>query len=356
MLPLVSFARHLSLTVVAALASFAWIGDAFAVDKKPATIDFVRDIRPLLSDNCFACHGPDSKKRKADLRLDTREGAFADLGGTTTIVHGKPNESELVIRIITDDEDDLMPPSDSGKKLDDSQKALLKQWIVEGAQYDLHWAYKPITRPMPPSVKRGSFVVNDIDRLVLASMRAKGYEPAWEADRRTLIRRLSFDLTGLPPTWEQVQSFVGDSSLHAFEKLVDRLLASPHYGERMAAFWLDLVRYADTMGYHSDNEQTKPLYREYVINAFNNNLPFDRFTREQLAGDLLPDRTRQQLIASGYNRLNMTTREGGSQPKEYIAIYLGDRVRNVSAVWMATTLNCTECHDHKFDPFSMRDY
>ncbi len=270
MLPLVSFARHPSLTVVAALASFAWIGDAFAVDKKPATIDFVRDIRPLLSDNCFACHGPDSKKRKADLRLDTREGAFADLGGTTTIVHGKPNESELVIRIITDDEDDLMPPSDSGKKLDDSQKALLKQWIAEGAQYDLHWAYKPITRPMPPSVKRGSFVVNDIDRFVLASMRAKGYEPAWEADRRTLIRRLSFDLTGLPPTWEQVQSFVGDSSLHAFEKLVDRLLASPHYGERMAAFWLDLVRYADTMGYHSDNEQTKPLYREYVINVFNN--------------------------------------------------------------------------------------
>ncbi len=349
------FDRQACLVFVAALVFSAWPSGLVAGENS-IKVDFARDIRPLLSDNCFACHGPDSKKRKADLRLDTREGAFADLDGTTAIVHGKPNDSELVSRIITDDEDDLMPPPDSGKTLDDSQKALLQRWIAEGAQYDLHWAYKPITRPMPPSVKRGSFVINDIDRFVLATMRAKGYEPAREVDRRTLIRRLSFDLTGLPPTWEQVQSFVGDSSLHAFEKLVDRLLASPHYGERMAAFWLDLVRYADTMGYHSDNEQTKPLYREYVINAFNNNLPFDRFTREQLAGDLLPDRTRQQLIASGYNRLNMTTREGGSQPKEYIAIYLGDRVRNVSAVWMATTLNCTECHDHKFDPFSMRDY
>ena len=350
-----SFARHICLACAAALVLFAWPSGLFA-GKDLGVVDFARDIRPLLSDNCFACHGPDAKQRKADLRLDTREGALADLDGTSAVVPGKPSKSELVRRITTDDEDDLMPPPDSGKQLDDRQKELLRQWIAQGAEYDLHWAYKPVTRPEPPSVNNGSFVRNDIDRFVLATMRDKGYAPAREADRRTLIRRLSFDLTGLPPTWERVQAFAADRSPRAVEKLVDRLLASPHYGERMAVFWLDLVRYADTMGYHSDNVQTKPLYREYVINAFNDNLAFDQFTREQLAGDLMPGATRRQLIASGYNRLNMTTREGGSQPKEYIAIYLGDRVRNVSGVWMATTLGCTECHDHKFDPFTSRDF
>ena len=350
-----SFARHICLACAAALVLFAWPSGLFA-GKDLGGVDFARDIRPLLSDNCFACHGPDAKQRKADLRLDTREGALAYIDGTSAVVPGKPSESELIRRVTTDDEDDLMLPPDSGKKLDATQKALLQRWIAEGAEYELHWSYKPVTRPMPPRVKNGSFVLNDIDRFVLATLRTKGHEPAREADRRTLIRRLSFDLTGLPPTWEQVRAFVADSSPRAFGKLVDRLLASPHYGERMAIYWLDLVRYADTMGYHSDNEQTKPLYREYVIDAFNDNLPFDQFTREQLAGDQLPGSTRRQLIASGYNRLNMTTREGGSQPKEYIAIYLGDRVRNVSGVWMATTLGCTECHDHKFDPFTSRDF
>ncbi len=350
-----SFARHICLACAAALVLFAWPSGLFA-GKDLGGVDFARDIRPLLSDNCFACHGPDAKQRKADLRLDTREGALVYIDGTSAVVPGKPSESELVRRVTTDDEDDLMPPPDSGKKLDATQKALLQRWIAGGAEYELHWSYKPVTRPMPPRVKNGSFVLNDIDRFVLATLRAKGHDPARTADRRTLIRRLSFDLTGLPPTWEQVRAFVADSSPRAFGKLVDRLLASPHYGERMAIYWLDLVRYADTMGYHSDNEQTKPLYREYVIDSFNDNLPFDQFTREQLAGDQLPGSTRRQLIASGYNRLNMTTREGGSQPKEYIAIYLGDRVRNVSGVWMATTLGCTECHDHKFDPFTSRDF
>ena len=350
-----SFARHICLSCAAALVLFAWPSGLFA-GKDLGGVDFARDIQPLLSDNCFACHGPDAKQRKADLRLDTRDGALADLDGVSAVVPGKPSESELVARITTDDEDDLMPPPDSGKQLDAAQKALLQRWIADGAEYDLHWAYKPVSRPTPPRVKNGSFVLNDIDRFVLARLQGKGHEPSREADRRTLIRRLSFDLTGLPPTWEQVRAFVADSSPRAFGKLVDQLLASPHYGERMAVYWLDLVRYADTMGYHSDNQQTKPLYREYVINAFNDNLPFDQFTREQLAGDQLPGSTRRQLIASGYNRLNMTTREGGSQPKEYIAIYLGDRVRNVSGVWMATTLGCTECHDHKFDPFTARDF
>ncbi len=350
-----SVARHICMACSAALVLFAWPSGLFA-GKDLGGVDFARDIRPLLSDNCFACHGPDAKQRKADLRLDTREGALVYIDGTSAVVPGKPSESELVRRVTTDDEDDLMPPPDSGKKLDATQKALLQRWIAEGAEYELHWSYKPVTRPMPPRVKNGSFVLNDIDRFVLSTLRDKGHEPAREADRRTLIRRLSFDLTGLPPTWEQVRAFIADSSPRAVGKLVDRLLASPHYGERMAIYWLDLVRYADTMGYHSDNEQTKPLYREYVIDAFNDNLPFDQFTREQLAGDQLPGSTRRQLIASGYNRLNMTTREGGSQPKEYIAIYLGDRVRNVSGVWMATTLGCTECHDHKFDPFTSRDF
>ena len=350
-----SVARHICMACSAALVLFAWPSGLFAGEDLGG-VDFARDIRPLLSDNCFACHGPDAKQRKADLRLDTREGALADLDGTSAVVPGKPSESELVRRVTTDDEDDLMPPPDSGKKLDATQKALLQRWIAEGAEYELHWSYKPIARPEPPRVNNDSFVRNDIDRFVLSTLRDKGHEPSREADRRTLIRRLSFDLTGLPPTWEQVRAFVADSSPRAFGKLVDRLLASPHYGERMAIYWLDLVRYADTMGYHSDNEQTKPLYREYVIDAFNDNLPFDQFTREQLAGDQLPGSTRRQLIASGYNRLNMTTREGGSQPKEYIAIYLGDRVRNVSGVWMATTLGCTECHDHKFDPFTSRDF
>ena len=350
-----SVARHICMACSAALVLFAWPSGLFAGEDLGG-VDFARDIRPLLSDNCFACHGPDAKQRKADLRLDTREGALADLDGTSAVVPGNPSESELVRRVTTDDEDDLMPPPDSGKKLDASQKALLQRWIAEGAEYELHWSYKPVTRPMPPRVNNDSSVRNDIDRFVLSTLRDKGHEPAREADRRTLIRRLSFDLTGLPPTWEQVRAFIADSSPRAVGKLVDRLLASPHYGERMAIYWLDLVRYADTMGYHSDNEQTKPLYREYVIDAFNDNLPFDQFTREQLAGDQLPGSTRRQLIASGYNRLNMTTREGGSQPKEYIAIYLGDRVRNVSGVWMATTLGCTECHDHKFDPFTSRDF
>jgi len=344
-------AGHICSGLAIALLLSAWPSGVVAVE-----IDFARDIRPLLSDNCFSCHGPDAKQRKADLRLDTREGALANHGGTSAIVPGNPGESELLARITAADEGDLMPPSDSGKQLDEAQKGLLREWIVAGAEYDLHWAYKPVTSPEPPKVDHESFIRNDIDRFLLADMRTRGFEPASETDRRTLIRRLSFDLTGLPPTWEQMQAFAADRSPRAVEKRVDQLLSSPHYGERMAVFWLDLVRYADTMGYHSDNVQTKPLYREYVINAFNDNLPFDQFTREQLAGDLLPGATRLQRIASGYNRLNMTTREGGSQPKEYIAIYLGDRVRNVSAVWMATTLGCTECHDHKYDPFTSRDF
>ena len=339
-----------------AAALIAWPSAVFSAEKKPGAIDFARDIRPLLSDNCFACHGPDAKQRKADLRLDTREGAIADLGDYSAVVPGKPTESALVSRILTDDHDDLMPPPDSGKQLTDRQKALLQQWIAEGAEYDLHWAYKPVKRVAPPKVDDESFVVNDVDRFVLRKIAAAGLKPSKQADRVTLARRLYYDLLGMPPLPEEIESFVNDRSAGAYEKFVEQLLNDPRYGERMAVHWLDLVRYADTIGYHSDAIREVSAYRDYVIDAFNNNKPYDEFTIEQLAGDLLPQPTITQRIASGYNRLLQTTEEGGAQAKEYRAIYSADRVRNVSGVWLGSTLGCAQCHDHKYDPFSTRDF
>ncbi len=323
----------------------------------PAKVDYVRDIKPILSNNCYACHGPDAEQVKAGLRLDSFEAATKELkGGARALVPGDVEESELVYRVTATDADEIMPPADSIKKLTARQKALLKLWVQQGGEYAKHWAYVTPKKAAAPKAEQKDFTRNDIDRFILARLKAKGFAPAKAADRRTLIRRLSFDLTGLPPTWTQVETFVNDKSPDAYSKLVDRLLASPQFGERMAVFWLDQVRFADTIGYHSDNDLTNPLYREYVIEAFNKNIPFDRFTREQLAGDLIKDRTRDQWVASGYNRLNMTTREGGAQPKEYTAKYLADRVRNASTVWMASTLGCSECHDHKFDPFPTRDF
>ena len=328
----------------------------FSADKNPGGIDFTRDIRPLLSDNCFSCHGPDLKQLKADLRLDTRDGAISDLGGYSAVVPGKPSESELVIRILTDDDDDLMPPSDSGKKLTSHQKALLQQWIAEGAEYDMHWAYKPVKRVAPPKVKNESFVINDIDRFLLQKIEKSGFSPSNMADRVTLARRLYYDLLGMPPLPEEIESFVIDKSAGAYEKFIEQLLNDPRYGERMAVHWLDLVRYADTIGYHSDAVREVSAYRDYVIDSFNNNKPYDQFTIEQLAGDLLGEPSISQRIASGYNRLLQTTEEGGAQAKEYRAIYAADRVRNVSGVWLGSTLGCAQCHDHKYDPFSTRDF
>ena len=335
---------------------FSFQNTLFSTDKNPGKIDFTRDIRPLLSDNCFACHGPDLKQIKADLRLDTREGALSDLGGYSAVVPGKPSESELVVRILSDDDDELMPPSDSGKKLNSRQKALLQQWISEGAEYDLHWAYKPVKRDSPPKVKNESFVINDIDRFILQRIEKAGFSPSSIADRVTLARRLYYDLLGMPPLPEEIDSFVNDNSAGAYEKFVEQLLNDPRYGERMAVHWLDLVRYADTIGYHSDAIREVSAYRDYVIDSFNENKPYDKFTIEQLAGDLLEERGVTQQIASGYNRLLQTTEEGGAQPKEYRAIYAADRVRNVSGVWLGSTLGCAQCHDHKYDPFSTRDF
>lgn len=324
-----------------------------------AEIRFNRDIRPILSDHCFQCHGPDASTRKAKLRLDTREGATAvrQPGEPAAVVPGRPEASSLVTRVLTADPDDLMPPPDIKKPLTSAQIQRLQDWIRQGAPYEGHWAYEPVERPAePPAGADPAWGRQAIDRFLYAHLVAAGLKPSPEADRRTLYRRLSLDLTGLPPKPEAVEAFVADPDPKAYENAVDALLESPHYGERMAVFWLDLVRYADTVGYHGDQDFKVWPYRDYVIRAFNANLPFDQFTVENLAGDLLANPTRDQRVASGYNRLLMITAEGGAQDREYRAKYAADRVRNTSTVWMGVTLGCAECHDHKYDPFSTKDF
>jgi hypothetical protein len=322
----------------------------------PKVVEFNRDIRPILADNCYACHGPDKNARKADLRLDNEEGATADRGGYRPLVAGKPEQSELYRRVTNPDVKKRMPPAKFGKRPTPRQVELLRQWIAQGGQWQKHWSLIAPRRAELPKVANAAWPCNPIDYFILARLEQEGLEPSPEADKHTLIRRLSFDLTGLPPEPREVDAFLADRSPVAYERLVDRLLASKHYGERMALYWLDVVRYADTGGYHSDNHRDIYLYRDYVIAAFNNNKPFDRFTVEQLAGDLLPGATRADRIASGYNRLLMTTEEGGAQAKEYLAKYAADRVRNTSTIWLGLTLGCTQCHDHKFDPFFTKEF
>ncbi|MFT5108109.1 MAG: hypothetical protein ACI8XO_002625 [Verrucomicrobiales bacterium] len=305
-----------------------------------AEVDFNQDIRPILSQNCFACHGPDPAHRKAKLRLDT------EAGSRKAITPGNPEESELLARITHNDPDEIMPPPDSGKELKPGEIELLRQWITEGAAYAEPWAYAP---PKKSEIKGEQW----IDQMIIQQLQEKGLELSPQADPVTLARRLHFDLIGLPPTPETVTEFARDGN---YEQLVDRLLASDHFGERLAIYWLDLVRFADTVGYHGDQTHNISPYRDYVIDAFNRNLPFDQFTREQLAGDLLEDPSIDQKVATGYNRLLQTSHEGGVQTKEYLAIYAADRVRNVSAVWMGGTLGCAQCHDHKYDPYTAKDF
>jgi hypothetical protein len=319
-------------------------------------VDFNRDIRPILSERCFTCHGPDAGQRKAELRLDTRTGLFRSKDGTTVVAGKHPEKSELFQRISSKDKDVRMPPAEHGKPLSPEQVALIKLWIAQGAEWKGHWAYLKPVRPAVPKVANSPFIRNDVDRFILRQLTRHGLSPSREADRRTLIRRLKFDLLGLPPTPEEVDAFLADKRPDAYERLVDRFLKSPQFGERMTMYWLDVVRFADTNGIHGDNHRDVWLFRDYVIRAFNENKPFDRFTVEQLAGDLLPKPTTDQQIASGYNRLLMTTREGGAQPKEYRAKYAADRVRNVSIAWLGSTMGCAECHDHKFDPFTTKDF
>lgn len=329
---------------------------AVAATASAEPIEFNRDIRPILSNNCFVCHGPDNNLRKADLRLDSDKGLDDDRGGYRILVPGKPEESELYKRLVTSDPAKHMPPAKSKKELTKLQIELVRQWIAQGAKYQKHWSLLAENKVPLPEVKDKTWPINPIDRFVLNRLEKEALSPSPEADRRTLIRRLSFDLIGLPPSPKQVDEFLKDSDPRAYEKLVDRLLASQHHGERLALYWLDLVRYADTAGYHSDNPRDVYLYRDWVIDAFNNNMPFDRFTVEQLAGDLLPKPSAEQKIASGYNRLLQTTEEGGAQAKEYQAKYYADRVRNFSTVWLGLTLGCCECHDHKFDPFTTKEF
>ncbi len=319
-------------------------------------IQFNRDIRPILSNTCFVCHGPDNNLRKAKLRLDREKEALADRGGYHVLVPGKPEESELFQRITAKEVRERMPPAKHPKQLSKEQIDLIRRWIEQGAKYQNHWSLIAVQRPKVPAVRTARWDRNTIDRFILARLEQEGLKPSAEADKRTLIRRLAFDLTGLPPAPTEVDAFLNDPHPQAYEKLVDRLLLSPHHGERLAMYWLDLVRFADTCGYHSDNHRDLYLYRDYVINAFNTNKPFDRFTIEQLAGDLLPNATAADKIASGYNRVLQTTEEGGAQAKEYAAKYGADRVRNAGSVWLGLTLGCCECHDHKFDPFTTKEF
>ncbi len=350
------------------LASLVTFVAPYAAGEEP--IRFNRDIRPILSDNCFYCHGPDKNKREADLRLDSHEGLHGTGGEPGALIPGKPDDSPMLHRILSTDPDEQMPPPETGKSLTPEQVALIRRWITEGADFQGHWAFLPrdlsATVPAdatPPSdAERNEQQAVDrqmtarIDALVAQGLQPQKLSPAPEADRVTLLRRLHFDLTGLPPSEAEVDAFVNDASPDAYASLVDRLLASSHYGERMAMWWLDLVRYADTVGYHGDQEMSVSPFRDYVIASFNANKPFDKFTIEQLAGDLLPDATREQRIASGYNRLGMMSAEGGVQDKEYLNKYMSERVRNATGTWLGITLGCAECHDHKFDPFSAKDF
>jgi mono/diheme cytochrome c family protein len=350
----------MSRQVFLSVMGLCWLGLAgptsAAESAQARPVDFNREIRPILSAHCFACHGPDAAERKAELRLDTKAGALADLGGHFALAPGKADESELVRRISSSDPNEVMPPATSGKKLTADQIALLRRWVVEGAPWQGHWAYVKAARPAVPPASAAPDAATPIDRFVRAKLTELKLAPSPEADRGTLIRRLSFDLTGLPPAPRDVDAFQRDETPQAYENLVNRMLASPHYGERMAMYWLDLVRFADTNGFHGDNHRDISLYRDYVIGSFNENKPFDRFTLEQLAGDLVSDVSRETKVASGYNHLLMTTREGGAQPKEYLAKYAADRVRNASSLWLGATMGCAECHDHKFDPFLTKDF
>ncbi|MDG2180972.1 MAG: DUF1553 domain-containing protein [Mariniblastus sp.] len=310
-------------------------------------VSFIRDVRPILSDKCFQCHGPDSETREADLRFDRENSALQ------VIDKASPQQSELLERILHLDPDVLMPPPEANKPLTAAEIETLTQWIQQGANWSEFWAYvKPLPQTSRNLADNGSW----IDELVAVDLKRGGLPPSPPADKRTLLRRVYFDLTGLPPSPEKIDSFLADKQPDAFDRVVDELLASPQFGERMAIYWLDLVRYADTVGYHGDQPHNISPYSDWVINAFNSNLRFDQFTREQIAGDLIENANESQLIASGYNRLLQTTHEGGLQPREYSAIYAADRVRNVSLVWMGATVGCAQCHDHKYDPYTIRDF
>jgi hypothetical protein len=319
-------------------------------------VEFNRDIRPLLSARCFHCHGPDAQQRQADLRLDTRDGATVDRDGSFAIVPGKPEQSSLFVRITSRDDDERMPPADVGAPLTAQEQDLFHRWIAQGADYQQHWAFVPPVKAALPQVSEEHWVRNPIDYFVLARLDQEGLKPAAAADRHTLIRRLALALTGLPPTLPEVDDFVSDRSENAYEALVSRYLNSSAYGERWAAVWLDLARYADSAGYAQDPVRTIWPYRDWVIRAINRNLSFKQFTIEQIAGDLLPDPTQEQLVATGFHRNTMTNSEGGTDNEEFRNVAVVDRVNTTMQVWMGITMGCAQCHEHKYDPISNEEY
>ena len=337
--------------LAAAVVGVASIGIAA---QTASDVNFDREVRPILSDHCFRCHGPDQSSRVGGFRLDLRDEAVHAQAQGTPIVPGNPDRSELIARVFSQDSASVMPPGYVHLELTAAQKDILRRWVAQGAKYEGHWAYQPILRPAVPLITPAA--ANPIDAFIRARLAREGLKPSPEADRRTLIRRVSLDLTGLLPSPEQVAAFEADGSPNAYEKLVDRLLASPEYAEQQAIHWLDAVRYADSAGFHSDGTRPVWPYRDYVLRAFRDNKPFDQFTREQLAGDLIPNAAVEQKVAATYNRLNRTSAEGGLQPKEYLAKYGADRVRDLSVAWLGTSMGCAECHNHKFDPILTKDF
>jgi mono/diheme cytochrome c family protein len=339
-----------SAAVVLALAS-AYAADA---PKTDPPVNFAREILPLLSENCFTCHGPDEKARKGKLRLDTQDGAFRK--NDPVIIAGKSKESEVVKRVSSKDPEEMMPPPKSKKTLTAKQIELLSRWIDQGAPWGKHWAFEAPVRPEPPAVANKAWAKNPIDQFVLARLEKEGLKPSPEAAKETLIRRVTLDLTGLPPTPAEVDAFLADNAPDAYEKLVDRMLASPRYGERMAWDWLDAARYADTNGYQGDGERTMWPWRDWVVKSFNDNKHYDTFTIEQLAGDLLPNATLEQKIATGFNRNHMINGEGGRIGAENRVDYVMDQTETTSTIWLGVTMTCCRCHDHKYDPFLQKDY
>ncbi len=330
---------------------------AVSASRAEETVNFNRDIRAILSNNCFQCHGPDENERQSGLRLDTGEGAYSEAdSGAVAIVAGKPEESELILLITSKDEGELMPPAESGKQLTPREIELLTQWVRQGAKYARHWSYEKPVRWQLPAVQNKEWPKTDIDHFILSRLEREGLSPSEATDRYAIARRLSLDLTGLPPTIEEVERFVKDTDANAYENLVDRLVAKESYGEHWARMWLDLARYADSAGYADDPPRVIWGYRDWVIRAINENKPFDQFTIEQIAGDLLPDPTQDQLVATAFHRNTQTNNEGGTSDEEYRNVAIVDRVNTTMAVWMGTTMNCAQCHNHKFDPISQKEY
>lgn len=361
-IPLPGKGRHfVSVPTIAWVSLLALLGMSLSLRAAepplPDRIQFNRDVRPILSDTCFHCHGPDKQARKGGFRLDDPSAArLPGDSGETPIIPGRPEASEIIRRVFAEDAAELMPPPQAHKPLTARQKEVLRRWVQQGAVYQRHWAFLPIVRPPVPPVRGTSGILHPVDAFIQARLQELGLPPAPRADRATLLRRLSLDLIGLPPTPAEIEQFLADRDPQAVGHAIDRLFRSPHYGERMAVDWLDAARFADTNGYQVDRDRSMSAYRDWVIRAFNQNMPFDQFTIEQFAGDLLPHPTQDQRIATGFHRNHMLNEEGGILEEEFLAEYTADRVETTATVWLGQTFNCARCHDHKFDPFTQRDF